>query len=73
MLNLKGGEETHRQKEGQSRSRQASRLVSRFASGQTAWVAFSEQERSTNGVRGRARWQARLGKKEFSHRRLGPN
>lgn len=32
MLNLKGGEESHRQKEGQSRSRQASRLVSRFAS-----------------------------------------
>lgn len=31
-LNLKGGEEPHRQKEGQSRSRQASRLVSRFAS-----------------------------------------
>lgn len=32
MLNLKGGQETHRQKEGQSRSRQTSRLVSRFAS-----------------------------------------
>lgn len=32
MLNLKGSEESHRQEEGQSRSRQASRLVSRFVS-----------------------------------------
>lgn len=73
MLNLKSSEESHRQKEGQSRSRQASRLVSRFASQgrQLGLCSLSKREAPTASEEGHGAGQEGWAKLEEQEAKAG--